>query len=91
MNLLVREMVERRGEGTVRITEVKGFADEGLVPGGQAREIDRVGNTKADEVADSGRRKVGPGVFDARRNLAGVCRPCCPCIFFFSLPSLAPF
>ena len=32
-----------------------------------------LGNTAADEAADFGRRRVGPAVIDARRNLSGVC------------------
>ena len=39
----------------------------------RAREIDRLGNDAADEAADFGRRRVGPAVIDARRNLSGVC------------------
>ena len=41
---------------------------EGLV-----RELDRLGNNAAEEAADFGRRRVGPAVIDARRNLSGVC------------------
>ena len=41
--------------------------------GGQARELDRVGNYFTDETADFGRRRVGPVVLDARPNLSGVC------------------
>ena len=40
----------------------------------RVREQDRVGNDRADEAADFGRRRVEPWVIDARRNLAGVCR-----------------
>ena len=35
--------------------------------------FDRLGNNAADEAADFGRRRVGPAVIDARRNLSGVC------------------
>ena len=71
---LVWEMVARRGEGTVRITEVKGYVDEDVVQSGQGREVDRIGNDKADGAADFVRRRVDAGVTDARRNLSGVCR-----------------
>ena len=37
------------------------------------RQLDRPGNNAADEAADFGRRRVGPAVIDARRNLSGVC------------------
>ena len=38
--------------GTVRITEVKSHADEGMVLDGRVREVDRFGNDAADEAAD---------------------------------------
>ena len=55
---------------TVRITKVMGHADAKMVRLGQVRESDRLGN----DAADFGRRRVGPAVIDARRNLSGVCR-----------------
>ena len=67
-------MFGRRGEGTVRITKIKGHADEDMVKSSQVREVDIVGNDKADGTADFGRKRVDPGVIDARRNLSGVCR-----------------
>ena len=48
---------------------------------GQVRELDRLGNNSADEAADFGRRRVGPAVIDARRNLSGVCGRWYPVIF----------
>ena len=56
-----------------RVTKVKGHADAGMVSNGRVRELDRLGNNAADEAADFGRRRVGPAVTDARRNLSGVC------------------
>ena len=56
------------------ISKVKGHADEGLVRSGQVRALDRYGNSRADEAADFGRRRVWPDVADAWRNLSGVCR-----------------
>ena len=70
---LLREMIDRRGQGTVRITKVKGHAREDLVRGEQVRELDREGNNSPDE-ADFGRQRVDPGVIGARRNLSGECR-----------------
>ena len=66
-------MLDLRGRDTVRITKVKGHADGGMVLDGRVREVDRFGNDAADEAADFGRRRVGPAVIDARRNLSGVC------------------
>ena len=66
-------MLNRRGLDTVRISKVKGHADDAMVLHGQVRRDDRLGNDAADEAADFGRRRVSPAVIDARRNLSGVC------------------
>ena len=71
--LLIDRMLRLRGPDTVRISKVKGHADEAMVLNGQVREVDRLGNNAADEAADFGRRRVGNTVIDARRNLSGVC------------------
>ena len=71
--ILIRRMIDLRGRDTVRVTKVKGHADEGMVSDGRVRELDRLGYNAADEAADFGRRRVGPAVVDARRNLSGVC------------------
>ena len=71
--ILIRRMLDLRGRNTVRVTNVKGHADEGMVFDGRVRELDRLGNNAADEAAGFGRRRVGPAVTDARRNLSGVC------------------
>ena len=71
--ILLRRMIDLRGRDTVRVTKVKGHADEGMVSDGRDRELDRLGNHAADEAADFGRGRVGPAVIDARRNLSGVC------------------
>ena len=72
--ILIRKLLSTRGEGTVCTSKVKGHADEGLVRSGQVRALDRYGNSRADEAADFGRRRLWPDVADARRNLSGVCR-----------------
>ena len=59
--------------GFVRISKVKGHADEALVRIGTVRGLDKLGNDGADEAADFGRRRVPWWVIDARRNLSGVC------------------
>ena len=71
--LLIDRMIRRRGPDTVKVSKVKGHADEVMVGSGQVREVDRLGNNAADEAADFGRRRVGNAVIDARRNLSGVC------------------
>ena len=66
-------MLQLRVLNTVRITEVKGHADEGMVRDGEVRDLDRMGNNAADEAADFGRQRVDFAVIDDRRNFAGVC------------------
>ena len=78
--ILIRKLLSIRGEGTVCISKVKGHADESLVRNGQVRALDRYDNSRADEAADFGRRRVWPDVPDARRNLSGVCRLWCPVV-----------
>ena len=67
--VLIERMIHLRRFDTVQITNVKGHADEGMVLDGRVRELDGIG----DNAADFGRRRVGPVVIDARRNLSGVC------------------
>ena len=66
-------MLSLRGFDTVKISKVKGHADEGMVLQGRVRDLDRLGNKAADDAADFGRRRVPVQVVDARRNLVGVC------------------
>ena len=49
--LLVERMLRLRGLNTVRITKVKGHADQGMVLDGRVGEIDRMGNIAADEAS----------------------------------------
>ena len=72
-----------RGLDTVKVTKVKGHADEGMVLDGRVREVDRLGNDAADDAADFGRRRVGHLVIDARRNMSGVCGRWYPVILTF--------
>ena len=53
--VLIERMLQLRGLDTVRITKVKGHADEGIVSDGRVREVDRIGN----DAADFGRWRVG--------------------------------
>ena len=71
--LLIDRMLLRRRLDTVRITKVKGQADEGVVLDGRVLEQDWVGNSAADKADDFGRRRVGHAVIDARRNFSGFC------------------
>ena len=78
--LLIKRMLRLRGLATVRVTKVKGHADDGMVLDGGVREVDKLGNDAADEAADFGRGRIGNAVIDARRNLSGVCSRWCPVI-----------
>ena len=71
--LLIGRMLEMRGRDTVHVSKVKGHADEGMVRECRVRELNRIGNNAADEVADFGRRRVDIPVIDARPNFAGFC------------------
>ena len=71
--LLIERMLRLRELDTVRISKVKGHADEALVRAGAVRDLDRLGNNGADEAADFGRRRVPWWIIDARRNYSGVC------------------
>ena len=88
--VLVHKLLDARGPGTTSVSKIKGHADEGLVRGGRVREMDKVGNDMADHAADLGRRRVGAGVMDARRDFSNACRPWYPVIrdlhrFFISI------
>ena len=52
----------------MRISKVKGHADEALVCAGTVRGLDSLGNDGADEAADFGRRRVPWWVIHAYRN-----------------------
>ena len=63
--IFIRKLLSILGWDTVCISKVKGHADESLVRNGQVRALDRYGNSRADEAADFGRRRVWPDVADA--------------------------
>ena len=68
--LLIERMLHFRGLDTVRISKVKGHADEPMVRAGAVRDLERLGNNGVDEAADFGRRRVPWWVIDARRNFS---------------------
>ena len=73
LHFLVERMLRTRGLDSVRISKVRGHADEALVRTGTVRGLDKLGNDGAEEAAHFGRRRVPWWVIDARRNLSGVC------------------
>ena len=62
-------MICTRGQETVRVTKVKGHAEDVDVQHGQVRLIDQRGNAEADTAADLGRRHQSEMLIDARRRL----------------------
>ena len=90
--LLIERMLRLRVLDTVRISKVKGHADEALIRAGGASDLDRLGNNGPDEAADFGRRRVPSWIIDARRNFSGVCARWRPLVLglhrFFLMPLL---
>ena len=50
--LLMERTLHLRGLDTVRVSKVKGHADESMVLDGRVRVVDRLGNDRAGEAAD---------------------------------------
>ena len=66
-------MVRFRGPESVRISKVKGHADDEMVRPGRVRAMDKVVNDLADRAADFGRRRVPQQVIDLRWRCAAAC------------------
>ena len=65
-------MIRTRGRDTVRVTKVKGHAEDVDVQQGRVRLVDQQGNAEADTAADLGRRHQSEVLIDARRRLLKV-------------------
>ena len=63
-------MLDKRGPGLTKVSKVKSHSDWELLDSGHAP--DKIGNDRADDAADFGRRRVTEGVIDARRHQSGV-------------------
>ena len=68
---LARYMIRTKGRDTVRVTKVKGHAEDVDVQQGRVRLLDQQGNAEADNAADLGRRHQSEVLIDARRRLLG--------------------
>ena len=66
---LVHYMIRTRGRETVRVTKVKGHAEDVDVQQGRVRLLDQQENAEADAAADLGRRHQSEILTDARRRL----------------------
>ena len=69
---LVQYMIRTGGRETVRVTKVKGHADDADVQLGRVRLAHQLGNADADTAADLGRRHQSEVLTDARRRLLKV-------------------
>ena len=64
---LVQYMICTRGRETVRVTKVKGHAEDVDAQQGRVWLLDQLGNSEADAAADLGRRHQSEVLIDARR------------------------
>ena len=70
---IIERMVQRRSVRSVKISKVRGHADDDVVAVGGVRVEDRVGNDLADRAADFGRLRVSDLVIDVRRRSLSAC------------------
>ena len=71
-------MIRTRGRETVRVTKVKGHAEDVDVQQGRVRLVDQQGNAEADTAADLGRRHQSEVLIDAGRRLLTARTHWCP-------------
>ena len=69
---LVQYMIRTRRRETVRVTKVKGHAEDSDVQHGRVRLEDQLGNAEADTASDLGRRHQSEVFIDAWRGLLHV-------------------
>ena len=69
---LVQYMIRIRGRETVRVTKVKGHAEDSDVQQGRVRLEDQLGNADSDAAADLGRRHQSEVLIDGWRRLLKV-------------------
>ena len=77
---VIERMIHQRCVRSVRISKVKGHADDDMVAVGRVRVEDRVGNDLADSAADFGRRRVTDLVMDVRGRFLSACSSWYPVI-----------
>ena len=71
--IVIERMIQQRGVQSVKISKVKGHADDDMVAVGRVRVEERVGNDLTDRAADVGRRRVSDFVMDVRRRFLSAC------------------
>ena len=72
--ILVADLIRKRGQDTVQVTEVEGHADDCMVRDGRVRALDKAGNDLAHRAAFVGRRRLLAGIICAGRLCAAACR-----------------
>ena len=70
---IIERMVQLSGVQNVKITKVKGHADDDMVAVGRVRVEDRIGNDLTDRAAEFGRRRASDLVIDFRRRFLSAC------------------
>ena len=71
--IIIEKMIQLRGAQNLKITNVKGHADDDMVAVGRVRVQDRIGNDLPDRAADFGRRRVSDLVVDVRGRFLSAC------------------
>ena len=78
--IVTERMIQQRGVRSVKISKVRGHADDDMVAVGRSRVEDKIGNDFADRAADFGRRRVPDLVIDVRRRFLSACSSWCPVV-----------
>ena len=79
--ILVADLIRKRSEDTVHVTEVKGHADDCIVRDGKVRALNKAGNDLAHRAADLGWRRLPAGIICAGRLCTAACREWYPFVF----------
>ena len=78
--IVIERMIQQRGVRSVKISKVKGHADDDMVAVGRARVEDKISYDFADRAADFGRRRVPDLVIDVRRCFLSACSSLYPVV-----------
>ena len=93
---VIERMIHQRGVRSVRVSVVKGHADDDMVAVGRVRIEDRVGRDLADTAADFGRRRVSDFVTNVRGRCLSACSSWYPVVlelhrFFIAIARAAVY
>ena len=79
--ILIADLVRKRGQDSVQITQVKGHVDDCIVRDGKVRALNKAGNDLAHRAADLGWRRLPAGIICAGRLCTAACREWYPFVF----------